>query len=61
MPALRHYLHLHFIVFIWGFTAILGLLLQPLGTPALAGQQQGHTGRRLARPQGHHKPQPQRG
>ncbi len=35
MPALRHYLHLHFIVFIWGFTAILGLLLEPLGTPAL--------------------------
>lgn len=32
---LKHYLHLHFIVLIWGFTAILGLLLEPLGAPAL--------------------------
>ena len=24
---LKHYLHLHFIVFIWGFTAILGALI----------------------------------
>lgn len=32
---LKHYLHLHFIVLIWGFTAILGLLLGPLGAPAL--------------------------
>lgn len=37
MPSasLRDYLHLHFIVLIWGFTAILGLLLEPLGAPAL--------------------------
>lgn len=33
--SLRDYLHLHFIVLIWGFTAILGLLLEPLGAPAL--------------------------
>ncbi len=26
-PKLNHYLHLHFIVFIWGFTAILGKLI----------------------------------
>ncbi len=26
-PALKNYLHLHFIVLIWGFTAILGLLI----------------------------------
>jgi drug/metabolite transporter (DMT)-like permease len=26
-PALKDYLHLHFIVLIWGFTAILGLLI----------------------------------
>ncbi|MFT5103572.1 MAG: drug/metabolite transporter (DMT)-like permease, partial [Candidatus Latescibacterota bacterium] len=24
---LRNYLHLHFIVFIWGFTAVLGALI----------------------------------
>ena len=35
MPSFRDYLHLHFIVLIWGFTAILGLLLEPLGAPAL--------------------------
>ncbi|MBC8154435.1 MAG: DMT family transporter [Bacteroidetes bacterium] len=34
-PALADYLHLHFLVFIWGFTAILGLLLEPLSAPAL--------------------------
>lgn len=34
-PTLADYLHLHFIVLIWGFTAILGLLLQPLTAPAL--------------------------
>ncbi|MBC8155678.1 MAG: DMT family transporter [Bacteroidetes bacterium] len=34
-PALADYLHLHFIVLIWGFTAILGLLLEPLSAPAL--------------------------
>ncbi|MBO0932703.1 DMT family transporter [Fibrella aquatilis] len=34
-PTFRDYLHLHFIVLIWGFTAILGLLLEPLGAPAL--------------------------
>ena len=34
-PSLRDYLHLHFVVVIWGFTAILGLLLEPLGAPAL--------------------------
>ncbi|MBO0938186.1 DMT family transporter [Fibrella sp. HMF5335] len=34
-PSLRDYLHLHFIVVIWGFTAILGLLLEPLSAPAL--------------------------
>lgn len=27
MPKFKDYLHLHFIVFIWGFTAILGLLI----------------------------------
>lgn len=27
VPALKDYLHLHFIVLIWGFTAILGLLI----------------------------------
>jgi drug/metabolite transporter (DMT)-like permease len=26
-PALKHYLELHFIVFLWGFTAILGKLI----------------------------------
>ena len=26
-PAAKDYLHLHFIVLIWGFTAILGLLI----------------------------------
>ena len=35
MPSFRDYLHLHFVVLIWGFTAILGLLLEPLGAPAL--------------------------
>ena len=34
-PTLRDYLHLHFIVLVWGFTAILGLLLEPLSAPAL--------------------------
>lgn len=34
-PTLRDYLHLHFLVVIWGFTAILGLLLEPLSAPAL--------------------------
>ncbi len=34
-PSLRDYLHLHFLVVIWGFTAILGLLLEPLSAPAL--------------------------
>lgn len=34
-PTLADYLHLHFLVFIWGFTAILGLLLEPLSAPAL--------------------------
>lgn len=34
-PSFRDYLHLHFLVLIWGFTAILGLLLEPLGAPAL--------------------------
>ncbi|GAA4416944.1 DMT family transporter [Nibrella viscosa] len=34
-PALSDYLHLHFLVVIWGFTAILGLLLEPLEAPAL--------------------------
>lgn len=27
MPTIRDYLHLHFLVLIWGFTAILGLLI----------------------------------
>lgn len=34
-PSFRDYLQLHFIVLVWGFTAILGLLLEPLGAPAL--------------------------
>lgn len=34
-PTLSDYLHLHFLVLIWGFTAILGLLLEPLSAPAL--------------------------
>ena len=34
-PSFRDYLQLHFLVLIWGFTAILGLLLEPLGAPAL--------------------------
>lgn len=34
-PVLIDYLHLHFLVVIWGFTAILGLLLEPLEAPAL--------------------------
>ncbi len=34
-PALTDYLHLHFLVLIWGFTAILGLLLEPLAAPAV--------------------------
>ncbi|GAA4458534.1 DMT family transporter [Nibrella saemangeumensis] len=34
-PDLSDYLHLHFLVVIWGFTAILGLLLEPLEAPAL--------------------------
>jgi drug/metabolite transporter (DMT)-like permease len=34
-PTLADYLHLHFIVLIWGFTAILGLLLEPLSASAL--------------------------
>nr|WP_293838944.1 DMT family transporter [uncultured Arsenicibacter sp.] len=34
-PKLYDYLHLHFLVVIWGFTAILGLLLDPLNAPAV--------------------------
>lgn len=34
-PTFLDYLHLHFLVVIWGFTAILGLLLEPLTSPAL--------------------------
>lgn len=34
-PALSDYLQLHFIVLIWGFTAILGKLLQPLDSSAV--------------------------
>ena len=34
-PTFLDYLHLHFLVVIWGFTAILGLLLEPLSAPAL--------------------------
>lgn len=34
-PALADYFHLHFIVLIWGFTAILGLLLEPMSAPAI--------------------------
>ncbi|OIN58846.1 DMT family transporter [Arsenicibacter rosenii] len=34
-PKLLDYLHLHFLVVIWGFTAILGLLLDPLNAPAV--------------------------
>ncbi len=34
-PTPTDYFHLHFIVLIWGFTAILGLLLEPLSAPAL--------------------------
>lgn len=34
-PTFLDYLHLHFLVVIWGFTAILGLLLEPLASPAL--------------------------
>lgn len=40
-PSVRDYLHLHFIVLIWGFTAILGLLLEPLGAPALVALRTG--------------------
>ncbi|HEY0109446.1 MAG TPA: EamA family transporter, partial [Fibrella sp.] len=40
-PSLRDYLHLHFLVVIWGFTAILGLLLEPLGAPALVALRTG--------------------
>ncbi|MEZ0543044.1 DMT family transporter [Fibrella arboris] len=40
-PSFRDYLHLHFIVLIWGFTAILGLLLEPLGAPALVALRTG--------------------
>ena len=41
MPSFRDYLHLHFLVLIWGFTAILGLLLEPLGAPALVALRTG--------------------
>lgn len=34
-PAFSDYLQLHFIVLIWGFTAILGKLLQPLDSSAV--------------------------
>lgn len=34
-PSLTDYLQLHFIVLIWGFTAILGKLLQPLDSSAV--------------------------
>ncbi len=34
-PALSDYLQLHFIVLIWGFTAILGKLLAPLDSSAV--------------------------
>ena len=34
-PSLTDYLQLHFIVVIWGFTAILGKLLQPLDSSAV--------------------------
>ena len=34
-PALSDYLQLHFIVLIWGFTAILGKLLEPLDSSAV--------------------------
>jgi hypothetical protein len=34
-PTLMDYLQLHFIVLIWGFTAILGKLLQPLDASAV--------------------------
>ena len=34
-PALSDYLQLHFIVLIWGFTAILGKLLEPLDPSAV--------------------------
>jgi drug/metabolite transporter (DMT)-like permease len=34
-PILSDYLHLHFIVLIWGFTAILGKFLEPLSSPAV--------------------------
>ncbi|MEZ0486059.1 DMT family transporter [Fibrella aquatica] len=40
-PSFRDYLHLHFLVVIWGFTAILGLLLEPLGAPALVALRTG--------------------
>ncbi len=40
-PSVRDYLHLHFLVVIWGFTAILGLLLEPLGAPALVALRTG--------------------
>ena len=41
MPSFRDYLQLHFLVLIWGFTAILGLLLEPLGAPALVALRTG--------------------
>src|ERR687885_256946 len=34
-PAFKDYVQLHFIVLIWGFTAILGKLLQPLDSSAV--------------------------
>ncbi|MFD2570661.1 DMT family transporter [Spirosoma soli] len=34
-PSLADYLQLHFIVLIWGFTAILGKLLEPLDSSAV--------------------------
>ncbi len=34
-PTLSDYLQLHFIVLIWGFTAILGKFLEPLASPAV--------------------------
>ena len=34
-PSLTDYLQLHFIVLIWGFTAILGKLLAPLDASAV--------------------------
>ncbi|GAB3829180.1 hypothetical protein GCM10028895_43730 [Pontibacter rugosus] len=27
MPSLKHFIELHFVIFLWGFTAILGKLI----------------------------------